>query len=79
MAGLLLTVRCVSSPADHSIKEKPRDRDGEKKREREKDREKEMEKRKHKLIMEMKRENGEVKIQQKGERSVNHNSPAFDL
>lgn len=69
------------SPTEHTIKdkEKQRDRDREKKREREKDREKEQEKemkekRKHKLMTEMKRENGEVKILQKGKQFVICNS-----
>ncbi|XP_016348506.1 round spermatid basic protein 1-like [Sinocyclocheilus anshuiensis] len=59
-------------------------RDGEKKREREKDREKEQEKemkekRKHKLMMEMKRENGEVKILEKGDREKPKIDSAEDL
>ncbi|XP_073801896.1 tyrosine-protein phosphatase non-receptor type 12 isoform X3 [Danio rerio] len=47
---------------EHTVKDKERER--EKKREREKDREK----RKHKLMLEVKRENGEVKILEKGEK-----------
>ncbi|XP_043086699.1 lysine-specific demethylase RSBN1L-like isoform X2 [Puntigrus tetrazona] len=72
------------SQKDHTIKEKQRDRDGEKKREREKDRDKEQEKemkekRKHKLMMEVKRENGEVKILQKGDREKPKIDSAEDL
>ncbi|XP_059403790.1 lysine-specific demethylase RSBN1L-like isoform X2 [Carassius carassius] len=70
------------SQKEHTIKdkEKQRDRDREKKREREKDQEKEMkEKRKHKLMTEMKRENGEVKILQKGEREKLKIDSAEDL
>ncbi|XP_016358859.1 round spermatid basic protein 1-like isoform X2 [Sinocyclocheilus anshuiensis] len=72
------------SQKEHTIKdkEKQRDRDREKKREkdREKEQEKEMkEKRKHKLMMEMKRENGEVKIQQKGDREKPKIDSAEDL
>ncbi|KAK9975471.1 hypothetical protein ABG768_020727 [Culter alburnus] len=74
------------SQKEHTIKdkEKQRDRDREKKREREKDREKEQEKemkekRKHKLMTEMKRENGEVKILQKGDREKPKINSAEDL
>ncbi|KAL1275596.1 hypothetical protein QQF64_035219, partial [Cirrhinus molitorella] len=74
------------SQKDHTIKdkEKQRDKDREKKRDREKDREKEQEKemkekRKHKLMMEMKRENGEVKIPQKGDKEKPKIDSAEDL
>ncbi|XP_052441365.1 lysine-specific demethylase RSBN1L-like isoform X2 [Carassius gibelio] len=70
------------SQKEHTVKdkEKQRDRDREKKRERDKEQEKEMkEKRKHKLMTEMKRENGEVKILQKGDREKPKIDSAEDL
>ncbi|XP_016405824.1 round spermatid basic protein 1-like protein [Sinocyclocheilus rhinocerous] len=61
---------------EHTVKDKEKQRD----RDREKKREKEMkEKRKHKLMTEMKRENGEVKIQQKGDREKPKIDSAEDL
>uniref|UniRef100_A0A8C2CH98 Round spermatid basic protein 1-like n=1 Tax=Cyprinus carpio TaxID=7962 RepID=A0A8C2CH98_CYPCA len=70
------------SQKEHTVtdKEKQRDPDREKKREREKEQEKEMkEKRKHKLMTEVKRENGEVKILQKGDREKPKIDSAEDL
>ncbi|XP_067283624.1 lysine-specific demethylase RSBN1L-like [Pseudorasbora parva] len=68
------------SQKEHAIKDKQREREREKKREREKDREKEMkEKRKHKLMTDVKRENGEVKILQKGDKEKPKINSAEDL
>ncbi|KAI4889145.1 hypothetical protein NFI96_019860 [Prochilodus magdalenae] len=48
-------------------REKDREREREKKKERDKDKDQEKEKKKHKLMNEIKRENGEVKLLQKGD------------
>uniref|UniRef100_A0A8B9R8N3 Round spermatid basic protein 1 like n=1 Tax=Astyanax mexicanus TaxID=7994 RepID=A0A8B9R8N3_ASTMX len=48
-------------------REKKKERDKEKDKDQEKEKEKEKEKKKHKLVNEIKRENGEVKLLQKGE------------
>lgn len=53
------------SPTERTVKDKQRERDKESERKREREKE-EKDIRKHKLMMEMKRENGEVKIMQKG-------------
>lgn len=53
------------SQTEHTVKDKQRERDKECERKREKEKE-EKDIRKHKLMTEMKRENGEVKIMQKG-------------
>ncbi|KAI1888501.1 hypothetical protein AGOR_G00185810 [Albula goreensis] len=53
---------------DHNSKDKEKKKEKEKEKEKDKEKEKEREKKKHKVMNEIKRENGEVKLLQKGEK-----------
>ena len=56
----------LSASIEHSNKDKAKERDREEREKKVKDREREKEKKKHKVVNEIKRENGDVKLPIKG-------------